>query len=212
MSKQIEELRQAVSKLNAGDQAFANSIIKQSDDRGSISDRQFRWVNILLRRAAGDESAKPLAPTVKRIFNLFSTAKSRGLKFPKIRLSVDNHAVVLNQAGEKSKYKGQVQITDGGRFGSNRYFGRIDEAGVLHDGQDMIPSVRAMLVSLSADPEKAAAAHGHLTGECCFCGLGLTDGRSIAVGYGPVCAEKFGLAWGAEKAATEVTAAMREAA
>jgi hypothetical protein len=37
---------------------------------------------------------------------------------------------------------------------------------------------------------------GHLTSHCCFCSLELTDGRSIDVGYGPVCAANQGLPWG----------------
>ena len=44
-----------------------------------------------------------------------------------------------------------------------------------------------------------AAALGHATHHCCFCGLTLTDegeGKSIEVGYGPVCARKNGLPWG----------------
>lgn len=41
-----------------------------------------------------------------------------------------------------------------------------------------------------------AAKFGHLTGQCVFCARRLTDERSIAVGYGPVCAEREGLPWG----------------
>ena len=45
-----------------------------------------------------------------------------------------------------------------------------------------------------------AAALGHTTHFCCFCARELTDdgeGRSVEVGYGPVCARKNGLPWGA---------------
>lgn len=44
-------------------------------------------------------------------------------------------------------------------------------------------------------PEQAAH-FGHTTGSCVFCSRHLTDERSIAVGYGPVCAEREGLPWG----------------
>jgi hypothetical protein len=43
-----------------------------------------------------------------------------------------------------------------------------------------------------------AAEFGHVTGQCVFCSRLLTDERSLAVGYGPVCASKNGLAWGEE--------------
>jgi hypothetical protein len=50
-------------------------------------------------------------------------------------------------------------------------------------------------------PEMALTAEdahefGDLYGECCFCGLALTDERSISAGYGPTCASKHGLPWG----------------
>jgi len=44
-----------------------------------------------------------------------------------------------------------------------------------------------------------AAALGHVTHHCCFCGIELSDegeGRSVEVGYGPVCASNRGLPWG----------------
>lgn len=41
-----------------------------------------------------------------------------------------------------------------------------------------------------------AARFGKLWGSCVFCSRLLTDERSVAVGYGPICAEKNGLPWG----------------
>ena len=44
-----------------------------------------------------------------------------------------------------------------------------------------------------------AADLGHASHHCAFCGLELTDdgeGRSVEVGYGPICAKKYGLPWG----------------
>lgn len=41
-----------------------------------------------------------------------------------------------------------------------------------------------------------AARFGKLWGQCVFCSRLLTDERSVAVGYGPVCASHNGLPWG----------------
>lgn len=41
-----------------------------------------------------------------------------------------------------------------------------------------------------------AAEFGHHHGFCCNCGIPLTDDRSLAAGYGPVCARNNGWAWG----------------
>lgn len=47
-----------------------------------------------------------------------------------------------------------------------------------------------------ADPISACDTHGKTSGMCCFCSSPLTDKRSTAVGYGPICAQRFGLPWG----------------
>lgn len=44
-----------------------------------------------------------------------------------------------------------------------------------------------------------AAAFGKITGTCIACGLHLTDdgkNKSLEVGYGPICAKKWGWPWG----------------
>lgn len=51
-----------------------------------------------------------------------------------------------------------------------------------------------------------AAAHGHLTERCCFCGIKLRTPESVAVGYGPDCAEQRGLPWGTKRQTVKVTA------
>lgn len=48
-------------------------------------------------------------------------------------------------------------------------------------------------VPLSAEDAKA---FGDLYHHCIFCGLELTDDRSITAGYGPTCADNRGLPWG----------------
>src|SRR2546422_946053 len=68
------------------------------------------------------------ALNVSGVFALFETAISNSLKYPKIRLQTSNgQNVVLSRAGDKSRYNGQIQITDGRPYGANTYFGRIDK-------------------------------------------------------------------------------------
>lgn len=128
---------------------------------------------------------------------LFDTAVAAGLRYPKIRLQVaSGQRVVLARAGEQSRYKGQVMVTDGERFGQNKFFGRVDLDGIFQAGRDAKTEVEKLLEQLGSDPASVASAYGRLTGNCCFCGRALDDPRSVSVGYGPVCAEKFGLPWG----------------
>ena len=58
----------------------------------------------------------------------------------------------------------------------------------------------SILSKLAGAPARIAAAYGKLTGNCCFCGTGLTNDNSTDVGYGPVCAKRWGLPWGKKEA------------
>jgi hypothetical protein len=135
---------------------------------------------------------------MRGVNKLFDKAIANGLKHPKIRLQTPSgQPVALGRAGDKSKFKGQIMVTDGERFGFNKYFGRVTETGVWVVGRVDQPEVRTLLEKLSTNPAETAAQYGKLTGNCCFCLRPLfgEDGRSVAVGYGPVCADKFGLPW-----------------
>jgi hypothetical protein len=134
---------------------------------------------------------------VQGVYALFEQAIAHKLQYPKIRLqTVTQTPVVLSRAGKMSKYTGQIMVTDGGPFGANRYFGRIDLDGVFHATDSADVPVFHLLQRLSENPADVASEYGKLTGNCCFCQLGLKDARSTAVGYGPVCADHFGLPWG----------------
>lgn len=127
---------------------------------------------------------------------LFDKAIASGLLHPKIRLQTPTgQPVALARAGSSSRYKGQIMVTDGERFGSNKYFGRVDQNGTFHPSEPQ-PEICTLLEGLGADPAKVAAGYGKLTGNCCFCLRRLDDARSVSVGYGPICAGHYGLPWG----------------
>lgn len=130
------------------------------------------------------------------MFALFEQAIANTLKYPKIRLQTTHgNAVVLSRAGAKSKYTGQIMITDGRPYGQNTYYGRIDTHGTFHASAQSNSDITALLSRLASNPVDAARNYGRLTGNCCFCDMKLTDARSTANGYGPVCAKRFGLQW-----------------
>jgi hypothetical protein len=58
-----------------------------------------------------------------------------------------------------------------------------------------------VLTKLAKDPVGFAGSYGAATGRCCFCNKPLKTEESTAVGYGPVCADRFGLPWGKGAAA-----------
>lgn len=145
--------------------------------------------------AAGQQTMAS-ALDMRGVNALFDKAIANGLKYPKIRLqTATGQRLALSRAGNNSKYKGQILVTDGERFGANKYFGRVTLDGQWIVGNIDLPEVTILLSRLGADPAGVASAFGKLTGNCCFCFRPLETGRSTAVGYGPVCADKYGLSW-----------------
>lgn len=120
------------------------------------------------------------------------------LKFPKIRLmTATGTPVVTGIAGERARFPGSVNIlSEKDEYGERQFFGRIHTDGRLEVRNAAPMGVADIIKAFAKDPEGVATAYGKLTGNCCFCGRNLEDERSTSVGYGPVCATRFGLAWG----------------
>lgn len=141
------------------------------------------------------------------ILGMFAKAKAN-LKFPTIRLMDEQrNEYQLSLAGATSKNAGSIYVK-GAKTGSyddeggstRPYLGKITPQGRFFPATGCPASVETQLASFAADPESIATKYGRLTGCCCFCGRKLTDNRSTEVGYGPVCAGKFGLDWGIKPA------------
>lgn len=134
---------------------------------------------------------------LKNIYSLFDTAIASRLKYPEIHLQTPNgKPIEIRRAGSKSRYVGQLLITDGRPYGQNAYYGRIDQNGMFQAGRETNPELLPLLDKLADNPAQVAGEYGRLTGRCSFCNLALTDEESTAVGYGPICAKHYGLPHG----------------
>jgi hypothetical protein len=195
------QLESALPKLSEKDRSFANSLLGGFKKYKGFTPNQQKWVDILVDRA----EAGPPVPLVgdvgnfAGVYKLFEVAKQHQ-KFPKLHLQVAGQPVVLSVAGPNSQYPGQINVTDGGPFGNNKWYGRVNRDGewtVCQREYPEIGEVAKLLKTLGEDPAGVAAQYGSVTGYCCFCHRPLSDEKSVAVGYGPVCAEKWGLkdAW-----------------
>lgn len=200
-------------RIPAKSASFARSLLSQYANKGALTPKQSYWVRKLVAdNPAQVMPASPLhsqpdavwqavqAPSgldVQGIRALFEKATAK-LKKPSIVLGAENSLIRLYVAGQASKFPGSVVIV---AKHSKRYIGRIDLAGryLPSPAYPVQTHVIETLKALSADPAGTAAAHGKATGACCFCNTGLTDPKSLGVGYGPICAGHYGLPWGEKK-------------
>lgn len=140
------------------------------------------------------QAVDPVVRTVARVeagsvTGFLQMAKGRGLKAPKVRfLAPRGGELRLSLAGGHTRYPGAVQVKVNGIW-----VGRIGADGVLTHGLANDPAMVDTLTAIAERPADLAKAYGALMGKCSFCGLTLTDAGSVEVGYGPVCAENYGL-------------------
>ncbi|HEY2154451.1 MAG TPA: DUF6011 domain-containing protein [Isosphaeraceae bacterium] len=186
---------------------FVRSLVNAYVDprsRARMSARQVDWLVFI----AAEEVARATRPEpevipgeLDRLVDLFHAVATR-LKYPGITLSTeDGRDVSLKLCGSRSRYAGSIAVSNGKKYG--------DPAGVFYgylrpdgrwDERASDAQVTDLLRRLAADPVGVAGEYGRLSGNCCFCRLSLTDERSVAVGYGPICADKWGLPWGSRPA------------
>jgi hypothetical protein len=125
-----------------------------------------------------------------KISEMFQAAKVY-IKRPKIKLKNNNEEIVISMAPDTGKNSGFLYVKVSGL-----YMGKISPEGRFAGVSGTSKELREYLASFSQNPEVMAAQYGKETGNCCFCSRLLTDDRSVTVGYGPICAENFGLNWG----------------
>jgi hypothetical protein len=194
---------------------FARDLLQRGRER-KLSDMQIAWIHKLATdgtaRARGEARQPVLAANLnlRPVVAMMEKAAAAAKGFPRIELTCDGHKLVLALAGSKSKSPGTVNITDGRPYGVGKWFGRIDVAGAVQKGRDWHPGVEAKLRQLAADPAKVANQHGVATGRCCFCSRDLSTAESRSVGYGPICADHFGLPWGDTTVADAADAAAKQ--
>ena len=193
---QIDALRAVLDKLGRSDANFASDLIRNFNTWGRLSDKQLQWVGTLTQRATAPAPLPTQQINVQKIQDLFAVAAQ---KLRRVKVSVQSAAgqpVVFTKAGAMSKYSGQIMVTDGGPFGANKFFGRIDVNGDFFGTSKANADVQSLVVEFADNPAEVAGKYGKLTGGCSFCNRKLDDNRSLDVGYGPVCAKRFNLVWG----------------
>lgn len=197
---------------------FATSLSNQASGRfNKLSVKQQEWVIKLLNDAVGDTvSEKPLTDKVGKKgddfrFFIESLQKANSSK-AFIRLAFESPegipnikkgTIRLSLASSGSSNAGCVYVKYSPEGEEDIYLGKIHPnrgglecpASISHD---LSYHVCALLRTVNDTDSLVVAAkkYAFVTSSCSFCAIALTDKRSIAVGYGPHCAQNYSLPWG----------------
>jgi hypothetical protein len=188
-----QKLQAAIPHLSEKDKEFAQNLMEWIETKGGWSPNQEKWVKILIEKAEPKPEAVKVGQ-IDGIIELFVKAKQH-LKYP---------AIVLTAADNGAEIRVKPAPATGSNPGCIYVHYETQYAGKITPGGEWVPlkSVNAngfiysMLKMLAADPAGVASAQGKMTGKCCFCNSKLTDPKSTSVGYGPVCAQHYGLPHG----------------
>lgn len=196
-------LRDNVARAHERDQEFIRSLLAQFEDRG-LSQKQEYWVGEMATRLRkrlnaqdAQQSSQRVADSLAPIAKLFATAQTH-LKRPFVLISSDAGQLRLKVVTQ-GQNAGCVYVYRDGPYEDRDYWGKVTQDGRYVPSREIGSEQTAVAEALrlfAKDPAGAAARFGRSTGACCFCGKTLTDERSVAVGYGPICADHYGLPWG----------------
>lgn len=173
---------------------FSGSLMQQARAKRGTPEQRW-WMHELVLRATGAATEAPGADSVvgklARVAEMIATAAAS--RDPMIKLVVDDR----HRIGIFGKAPSRVcrREIDDEKW---TMIGRLAADGILTErsGQRFQESELQTLIEYDADPVFASRDHGLRHGWCCFCGLALTADASVTVGYGPICADKYGLPWG----------------
>lgn len=118
------------------------------------------------------------------IFEMLLLAR-KTLKYPSIRFFTTNGTkVALTLAA-----KGYIAIKLDGEYMGKIVSPDTDMVFYLQHASEMKKEIE----TFASFPKYNTKLHGQKYGSCCFCGRELIEKASVFYGYGPICAENFGL-------------------
>jgi hypothetical protein len=140
-------------------------------------------------------SSNPVS-NLKSLIDFFDRA-AETLEKPTVQIVLNDKTIVVSRNSNSyiGKHPGVLNLNtwDG------LWHGRVNRDGTLFKSRDWQDWVAAILEEFARAPQAIASQQGKTTGSCCFCSRVLTDARSLATGYGEVCAKHYGLTWPLEQ-------------
>lgn len=186
----IKRLNERPTASSEGYLSFLTSLKAGIAKYGNLSIAQLAAVEKGMARDAERDGQKVRQVTVAQartveanaqpILDAFRKARESGLKYVCLRLQ----RLVINEA---KKFPGRLYV----KTSDGIYAGKI-ENGIFSPSSECSDELKAKIILVVEDPAAAAKTYGLETGQCSCCGRELTNKDSIALGIGPICAERFG--------------------
>jgi len=179
---------------------FVVSITERFEQKGNWSSGQRPWAhkiaNEIKDRTDNPPERKLSTEVFPELVDMMQSAADK-LKHPRIVVQLDAGTIRLSVAGERAQVPGSVNVTSDGAYEDRTWYGRIHLDGRFEQSRRGAPDwIIGALAEFNENPAEAASLQGQRYGSCCFCRRELTTNESLAVGYGPICADHYGLPWG----------------
>lgn len=176
---------------------FAASLLDQVKKRGDLSPKQLQAVYQSIAREEDwakqrEQKATQTQIDMTDLLDRFALALKAGIKRPK----VNTGDLLFSLAPANGRNAGHVYVKGEKDWDGERpYFGKITPEGKLYLSAGVSDEVRDRILAIGSDVVKSAKAHGAQHGQCCFCNAPLSTDESVSNGYGPICADNWGLPW-----------------
>jgi hypothetical protein len=166
---------------------FAASLIEREEQNKYMSEAQVSWVYKLAQDALNDRNIENKIESIdaSNILASVAEARARGIKKPVLRLVTESGAQIKIKYMSMGKNAGGCWVTL-----SDNLVGKIDDCGQFTSrNQDLFKFIE----KVNSDVQGALKSYGKITSHCGCCGLPLTNKKSIELGIGPICLDKYGL-------------------
>lgn len=201
---------EALAKRTPRSQEWVRNFAASLRARRNLTGGQLALLDKVHAESLADAPAAPAAPKtvdvgsegIDGVRALFRTMRDNGVAAPRMRLTFGGVRFKLTRAPDHGRNPGCIYVTDRDRQGDDGrdlYLGAIQATGgAFQPRRECTAAHVAALEAFGKNPAAVAGASGLASGECTFCHQELTDPRSKEVGYGPICAAKADLPWGAD--------------
>lgn len=187
----------ALAWLTGNNGDFAASLLEQVRKRGDLSPKQLQAVYNSIAREEDwakqrEQKATQTQINMTDLLDRFALALKAGIKRPK----VNTGDLLFSLAPAHGHNAGHVYVKgEKDAYGDRPYLGKITPEGKFFAGRGVEDDVKQRIAEVGADVVGSAKAHGAQHNNCCFCSRDLTTNESVSNGYGPICAERYGLPW-----------------